>query len=71
MVEATITLLRAGVTLSFPSGYVFTPDLDTNYIDLAFINETGDYSSDGLEALSIEGVKRAYEWKEIFENENL
>lgn len=69
MTEAIITLLREGVTLIFPSGYSFTPDNETNYIELGFHDFDDTFNKDGLEPLSVEGVERSLMWKKEWEDE--
>lgn len=59
-----LTLLKAGATIEFPSGYKFRGDPQTRYIDLIT-----PYGNDGLVLLNKAGVNEAFKYKKIFERE--
>lgn len=60
-----LELLKQNATISFESGYKFRGDVSTGYIDLLLPD-----GFDGLECLDEAGLKRAFEWKERWEEQS-
>lgn len=67
-ISRILSLLQENVMITYPSGYTFVADLETNYIHLKIHTDRG-YLKDGLCILNFEGVKEALKSKNDYENE--
>jgi hypothetical protein len=68
MNKSILTILREGCTITFPSGYIFNPDIEGGYIELKYDIGNKVLHKDGLEILDITGVTRAIGFQREFEN---
>ena len=69
--SALLKLMQQGIEVKLPTGFVFSGDVENQYIDIGYDLGTGRMIKDGCWGMNLAGMKSAIADAKRFEKDNI